>query len=96
MENPNPPPPPQSFIDRIETVMDALGLMRGRYAIFKRALFGAAIFSIAMVIIKPSFAFYRGMARPWKALDDGSDLPATWVPWWSGSLFGAALFGLFI
>lgn len=92
-------PKPQSIgiWDRIEMLFDALGMMRGTFAIVKRFAFGFGIGTIIMWSWQPSFAFYRGLARPWKALGDNGDIPATWTPWWLVLPVPlVALFGLFI
>jgi hypothetical protein len=88
---------PPGIWDRVEMFFDALGMMRGRFAIVKRSILGFGLGTLIMWYWQPSFAFYRGIPRPWKAFGDNGDVPATWVPWWLALPVPLVLlFGLFI
>jgi len=88
--------PSWGIYDSVESFFDMLGLMRGNWAIVKRFAFGASIGAIVMLWLQPRFSFYRGQFRPWKALGDRGDVPATWVPFWSIVLVSGLLPALFI
>lgn len=81
--------------DSIEGVLDALGLMRGTFAPFKRFVFAGGIAMIIVMAYKPDYAFNRGAIRPHKLLQGENPVPGTWMPFWAPGLiagFAAALF----
>ena len=84
----------EAVIDRFESALDGIGLMRGPMAIPKRLVFGAILGGLVVTYIKPNFMFVDGQPREWSVTSEDDD--ATLFPWWSLPIVGALLFGVFI
>lgn len=90
------------IVGTIEQVFSPLGLMSGDGAILKRFALGAVLGGVVVVLIKPSAMFDdAGNARPWSFLmSEGqqqlSTAAPTSIPWITGPIIGALIFGAFI
>lgn len=77
-----------------EKPLDALGLMRGSFAPFKRVGFGFILASTILWAVRPAFAFSEdGKPLPWSKTTRGGGAS---YPWWMIALGVGFAFGVFI
>ena len=84
----------------VENIFDNMGLMRGTYAPFKRAVAAAVVTGLGVTLVQPRSMFIDGVPRPWSLLNskrptEGS-IPPTKTPWYFVPLGCALIAGVFI
>lgn len=88
-----------SELSYIENILDNVGLMRGDYAVEKRAMLGALVGGFVVTYLQPASMFQNGVARPWKVLNSGggkSHVQPTSTPWYIVPITGAFIMGVLI
>lgn len=69
-------------MDIIEEGFDAVGMMRGTYAVEMRATVGAVAAGFLVTYLQPSSMFTKGVARPWSLISNGDGpVKPTSTPW---------------
>jgi hypothetical protein len=88
-----------SPVDLVEQGFDAIGMMRGSYAPFKRAVTTMGAAALVVHFIQPKLFFVNGQARPWALLTknpEASVIPPTNFPWYSIPIGLGLIAGVFI